>query len=167
MVESQKMRLQSRAPSTTPCKSPIDCVAHVSTAQAFHKNGNKFNLDTFGREKEEYHLLKGFDKVKVVLGQRFDDLACDQNQQVKINKTRPVVSLLTRFCAQLIFFSVDPDHTEDGGFLLHFEEGQQLALQQGFQEVILSLDFLVQDSAVCNRGRDNKTSPSCAFHTNS
>jgi hypothetical protein len=72
------MRLQSRAP-TTPCKCPLDCLAQFSTARAFHQNGNKFNLDTFGRDQEESRLLKGFDKLKVVVVQTFGGLARGQN----------------------------------------------------------------------------------------
>jgi hypothetical protein len=47
-------------------------------------------MDTFGREQEENHLLKGFDTLKVVVGQTFDGLARNQNQQATINETSGV-----------------------------------------------------------------------------
>jgi hypothetical protein len=134
--EETKMRLRSRAP-TTPCKSPIDCVARFGSARAFHKNGHNFNPDTFGREQEEYRLLKGFDKLKVVIGQTFDGLARDQNQQATINETSGVTIDQVLSPADYFFF-VDPDHTFDGGFSVHFEEGRELALQRGFQEIKFS-----------------------------
>ena len=126
-----KMRLRSRAP-TTPCKSPIDCVARFSTARAFHKNGDKFNPDTFGREQEEYRLLQGFDTLKVFVGQTFDGLARDQNRQATIHETSGVTIDQVLSPADYFFF-VDPDHTFDGGVSVHFEEGRELALQRGFQ----------------------------------
>ena len=131
-----KMRLQSRAP-TTPCKSPLDCVARFSTARAFHKNGDKFNPDTFGRKQEEYRLLKGFDKLKVVVGQTFDGLARGQNQQATINETSGVTIDQVLSPADYNFF-VDPDHAFDVGFSVHSEEGRELALRRGFQEIKFS-----------------------------
>jgi hypothetical protein len=132
----QKMRLRSQAP-TTPCRSPLDCVARFSTARAFHRNGDKFKPDTFGRKQEEYRLLKGFDKLKVVVGQTLDGLARDQNQQATINQISGVTMDQILSQADYNLF-VDPDHAFDGGFSVHSEEGRELALRQGFQEIKFS-----------------------------
>jgi hypothetical protein len=130
-----KMRLRSQAP-TTPCKSPLDCGARFSTARAFHKNSDKFNPDTFGREQEEYRLLKGFDTLKVVVGQTFDGLARGKNQQAVINETSGAT--MDQVLSPADFFFVDPDHAFDGGFSVHSEEGRELALRRGFQEIKFS-----------------------------
>jgi hypothetical protein len=101
MVAKEKQDSKAGWAGTTPCNSPINCVAHFSKIQAFYKNGdNKFNPDTLGRDQEENCLLKGFDKCKVAVGQAFDGLARHQNQQMTINKTS--ASHSTSFCPQLI-----------------------------------------------------------------
>jgi hypothetical protein len=113
-----KMRLQSRAP-TTPCKSRLNCVARFSLARAFHKNGNKFNPETFGgREQEEYCLLKGFNKLKVVVGQTFDGLARGQNQQATINETSGVTIDQVLSPADFVLWILTMHSTADFRFIL-------------------------------------------------
>jgi hypothetical protein len=70
-----------------------------------------------GREQEEYRLLKGFDKLKVVVGQTFDGLALDQNQQATMNETSGVT--IDQFLSPAdYFFFVGPDNAFDGRFWL-------------------------------------------------
>jgi hypothetical protein len=57
-IDGGKPKIKRGAP-TSPCKSPIGCVAHFSTARAFHKNGNKFNPDTFGERTRRISSPEG------------------------------------------------------------------------------------------------------------
>jgi hypothetical protein len=130
------MRLRSRAP-TTPYKSAIEGVARFNTTRAFHKDGGNFNPDTFGREQEEYRRVHGFNDLKVVVGRTYDGLARDLNLQTSTNVTGGVT--IDQFLSPADYsFFVDRDHAFDGGFSVHSDEGRELALQRGFQEIKFS-----------------------------
>jgi hypothetical protein len=80
-----------------------------------HKEGKKFNIDTFRRQEADYRELHRFYQVKPV-GQTYDGL--DQGYSTAISQTGV-------FIAQVIspanyFFFVDPESPFDGGFSVAF-----------------------------------------------
>jgi hypothetical protein len=98
-----------------------------------HKEGKKFNIDTFQRQEADYRELHGFCQVKPV-GQTYDGL--DRGSSTAVSQTG--VSIAQVLSPANYFFFVDPESPFDGGFSVHSLAAQQVAIKRGFREVNFS-----------------------------
>ncbi len=149
MSKQQQKQRQTSEPSgddeAENRKRPFRAPAMLSTIRDYvdrfdgarkelnHKEGKKFNIDTFQRQEADYRELHRFYQVKPV-GQTYDGL--DRGSSTAVSQTG--VSIAQVLSPANYFFFVNPESPFDGGFSVHSLAAQQVAIKRGFREVNFS-----------------------------